>query len=568
MLLALVIISGILAVIALVLPELIFWGLLFGILPGFLLIVAPTVFGYSATAWLIERALPYDGWPATITAWGISLGLGFAINQPRRYRAIRRFRAACQADITPPAPLVLQGEIALESPGKAGVCSPLCAALLDMPGVTGVTQRLGPKRAERWSLQPRTSEAQPTLWPNRPGEIADVRNAINHRPSVTGKQPPSVELVDPATIEDAWKLRLSTREVLVCEPTTNPIEADWTIAMTSRHDDAKVRVQTVTVRDREGAERLRRTRVNVTVPTLFAIYIWNDGSPGKFGWATQPLESERSAYQFAPLQELLRQLALPAAVSDQHSGEHLRDRIAALLDDPDSDGAALEVCRVWLAGQKSRMAETDIALAARVFADLRVPDPLVLATGGPVDARFREGLVKRILAPDASAQDRYRYGFALNRMPTGTFANPTEDEHRIWSDPQLGFEAAPFMERIADAGPEALPLIMGHLERVARIPKWETRKPQMRSLRRALCRLGRDAAPAIPLIRELWFIEPQTPLMQSHNEAEQWRMTLVLLGHPSLPTWNGDRPDLLAKEQERAVAAAARYDPNEIGYYY
>ena len=58
--------------------------------------------------------------------------------------------------------------------------------------------------------------------------------------------------------------------------------------------------------------------------------------------------------------------------------------------------------------------------------------------------------------------------------------------------------------------------------------------------------------------------------MHNNNETAEWRKTLVLLGHPpgQMPTWNSDRPDLLAKEQERAIASAARYDPDYIGYYY
>jgi hypothetical protein len=217
--------------------------------------------------------------------------------------------------------------------------------------------------------------------------------------------------------------------------------------------------------------------------------------------------------------------------------------------------------------------EGDEGLVLRIVEDRRVPDIAQFlnrfySKGAPV--AFRHAFVRRILDPATNTWDRDYYARMLARMPIGTFAEPTSEEAAIWSDPKLYTEAAPFLERLADTGPPGLARITVLLREAAAIPSWPQRRPLVRELRRGLTRMGRDAAPALPTVLEL-FGRRGSPLTNVWQESQEWYKTLVLMGLPveQVPFPSSFSPEQIARERERVREEVARYDPDKrSGYNY
>lgn len=148
-------------------------------------------------------------------------------------------------------------------------------------------------------------------------------------------------------------------------------------------------------------------------------------------------------------------------------------------------------------------------------------------------------------------------------MPVGTFANPTADEQRIWADPKLYADAAPFLERLVDTGEPGLQRMIALIQEAAAIDSWPRREPLVRALRRGFARMGRGAAPALPVVLPL-FAQRGSPLMNEWRDRQRWQMTLVRMGLPieQLPFPDSFTPDEIAKSRRETLDAVARYTPD------
>ena len=96
------------------------------------------------------------------------------------------------------------------------------------------------------------------------------------------------------------------------------------------------------------------------------------------------------------------------------------------------------------------------------------------------------------------------------------------------------------------------------LQEDVRAEPWAKRKYILAAVRRALIRLGPDAASALPVVIEL-FDQPNTPL---DNEIDDWRVAMVRMGRPiedvPFPPWftveqTAQRRSEIMRRAERAL---------------
>lgn len=179
------IVSGVLALIALASPSLVVLGFFLLIIPGLILSLAPTVFVYLLLIAIIRWVAPIPagpaGWVASVI---LAAAIGWAATFPIREIETLRWRAQIKPEVIPPQPLRLAGDVLLELPApfrrKSDVtnCDYLCAALLDTPGITSVTVSDG-AAPRRFRLVPRGSAPDAGVRPVDPQNILSVFDKID-----------------------------------------------------------------------------------------------------------------------------------------------------------------------------------------------------------------------------------------------------------------------------------------------------------------------------------------------------------------------------------------------------
>jgi hypothetical protein len=576
------IVSGILAAIALSAPSIVTLGLFLLIIPGLVLALAPTVFVYLLLIAVIRWLLPLPpgplGWVASVV---MAIGIGWAVMQPMRWIETRKWEAELQPDVLPPAPLPLAGEIALDFPAPLGgkraaeACDYLCAALLDTLGLTGVILGEGLSR-RRISLAPRGPVSDRGLRPTEPEAIlnlfdkVDAKRAPGERPRQRWEETKRMR----EALAAAWTLRLNTEQTLVATPVDRDTKADWTVRAISLADRGMPNVRRLEIHDREGELRLRRSLVTHSIlAPIFTFEFVGSVESARFRVARTQLSSAGRYAEFDPAFEFLAHSVIRRPSAPPEAEDNLRGAVVAALDDPAASPERLLAARDWLQHLEYRVPERDEGLVLRIVEDRRVPDIANILNrfyhnSAPV--AFRHAFVRRILDPATNAWDRDYYARMLARMPVGTFAEPTPGELDIWNDPKLYTEAAPFLERLADTGAPGLARITTLLREAAAIPSWAQRRPLVRELRRGLARMGRDAAPALSTVLE--FLDRRgSPLTNVWQESQEWYKTMVLMGLPieQVPLPNSFSPEQIARERERLREDVARYDPDKrSGYNY
>src|SRR3569833_1902069 len=136
---------GIVAFIALSAPGVVAVAM-FLIVPGLILIAAPTVFLYSSLFALFQRVMRIPpGWKLNATAAALSVFSGWAVVQPWAIVGHHDFNRVNLPEVLPASPIKLAGNVRLETPPQSSSrkpgpesCQALCANLLDTPGVTSV----------------------------------------------------------------------------------------------------------------------------------------------------------------------------------------------------------------------------------------------------------------------------------------------------------------------------------------------------------------------------------------------------------------------------------------------
>jgi hypothetical protein len=106
--------------------------------------------------------------------------------------------------------------------------------------------------------------------------------------------------------------------------------------------------------------------------------------------------------------------------------------------------------------------------------------------------------------------------------------------------------------RLADQGPAAVPRLIQLLTDSVGVEPWSKRQWIIEDIRRALARLGRDAAPALPTVERL-FDRPGSPLTNSSDGANDWRVAMVRMGKPveTLTFPRNASPESIARDREQ-----------------
>ncbi len=315
----------------------------------------------------------------------------------------------------------------------------------------------------------------------------------------------------------------------------SPQHHDLTITMTVGQGVHDVAVKQVELRDREGRVLLRRQRATVEtvfVPLLLEPY----NLTGKADWRLARSELATSHGDFKPITVLFEETTLARPSERGDAVASMRDRLAVALMQPGAP-ADLSLVNPWLATIIwESPTDGDIELIGKLLADARVIDLPRLFEGVHVNtfvraSELRGAIVARLVNPATVPRLRDRLDSLVRSMPPGTFAMPTPDELALLHDQPLRLNAPGLVQRLADQRKAGVPELVRILQEDVRVEPWSTRKDVLAAVRRALIRLGPDAAGALPAVIEL-FDQPNTPLANNKDEMDRWRVAMVRMGRP------------------------------------
>ena len=491
--------SGGLAITAMAFPVLVVLGE-FLILPGLVLLFAPTAFLWSGTlalAWVclgrlrLGRAIfPVSAALAAGFLWLIPQGsLVAAQAQLARYRL---------PDVAAPAPIVPAGNVRVElgspdysengapSDHRPYRCDDSCLALLFTPGVTSVT-----------------------VGSSRDLDFARIRDgAVVNDPSVrTYRLIPRAQCsgraIDPGRISGAfgehfednqalaseWKRQLTEDVCLVADaplarfdlllrvggfsadPQATPVPP-WSFASTP--------VSAGYAEARTGAGKVLMRAFPLSTRTLAAPLAIGDDAPVyqvRFGWA-RTFKPRAYPEPGAAQTALFQTLAVPHHIDPVVARDGARAALLAATADarlPASApvfGAVVDYLNLLA---RTRAGDSDAALVIRLLDDPRLsdlPGAWALPKSFPpaVLARFRKHIARKIMSlPDAVPPRGHALGSSLEQWPEGSFAVLDADEQRLLADPDLRVRALGLIARQADRGtPAAEQLVRMLREHIAR----------------------------------------------------------------------------------------------------
>jgi hypothetical protein len=572
-------VSGILTLVVVAIPQLVALGYILLIAPGVILAWAPTVFIYTATFAMVRRFVPITRFlPVTrplavnLAAAVLTLGLGVLAALPKALAARWDFYWAATGDVVPAKRVDIAGNVLLISDtfrlddtdrSRRVPCDALCAALLDTPGVTTVTiagadfrgkrvepisYRLVPK-----SLVPKSNatagEVRPdagsnassnassnTLAPTRPEQI------LEYLPDKAASSGPRDLQADMAArnaretwIVARWGLRLANDVTLSAVPA--PAHHDLTITMTSsvRRGPHYLTVKQVDVRDPEGRVLLRRQHVTVTtvsMPLTLELY-YPFSVSARWQLARHDLQTSDRFDDINPITVLFEETTLAPPPEPGAGVTGVRERLAAALTQPGAPPDLL-LANPWLTTiDWQSISDDDVELLGKLIADTRVPDLPRLFEGADryVRPELRGAIVARLLNPATSRELRFRLNRLLRFMPPGTFAASTPDEVALLHDQSLRLTTSGLVERLADQGKASVPELLRILQEDVGVQPWAARQSMLAAVRRAFIRLGPDAAGALPTVIAL-FDRPDSPLTTAHTEEDDWRVAMVRMGRP------------------------------------
>lgn len=559
-------ISGGLAALALASPQLVAAGFFFGIVPGLILAVAPTVFAYLAASALLRRALPPSfGTLGYLAAFLIALAVGWAGMLPFRAAQVARYEAALLPDLVTGQPIVLRGHVRLEVPPRPAArsasvaCDHLCIALLDLPSVHRVTLVRG-KEAVSYALVAAAEHPEPGQFPEEPGRLLPrPRAGSGFRDTAPARR----------AVEAWWALRLATKERLVADPSAAGSPADWVLRETRDRERGEPAVFRLEIFDASGVCRFRKSLVRYAAPAT-AFYVGFQSGSASSGFSSarfevgrQPLQSGSVVLESEAEPTLLEAIGLEVSPPPERAVDDLRAEVAAALKDRQASAARLTLANRWLAlGGSAR----DPELVAAIVADPRireVAEPLSAAIRkDDPPLALREALAKRILMDHTREHDRHALAKRLAAMPPGAFARPAAAHLAIWSDPEMRRQAAPFAARVVDLGGErATPLLLEWLQAASSLEPWNKRRSLIEAIRAGFVQLGTQASAAVPGVRELIQRRP-SPVMHTSSDFDEWCFALARLGVsvdelPFFPDWKQPQ---IARTKKRVQTQLDQYE--------
>jgi hypothetical protein len=480
--------------------------------------------------------------------------------------------AATRDDVTPPQPVTIEGDVRLDRFGEgwspAGrsnrdACDARCAALLDTPGVRSVT--IGGTDSKGASVSPMTYRLIPksrardaTLIPVEPAAIVDhlpppQRDKSASRTQWEAAREAKKALKDSVTAR--WSLRLANDESLVAEPPPNRFDRTVTIRNTRNQGRHRIGVAEVEIVDAGGTVLLRRQRVTAE-PIVAPFFVAPAGPMLERGFeiGRRSVHTGPRYFDFKPVETLFRETTLARPVTDDRVVVRLREALGSSAAPAGPEERATMVAS-WLATLDwHHLGDRDIDVLAKLIADPRTTGLERIYDGYAkhVSPRLRKPIALRLL--EASTDDRLRgtLNTLVRNMPPGTYAELLPEEKALLADRTLRLRTSALVARLSDQGAGAVPLLLDLLNEDVRVQPWAKRQWILADIRRAFSHLGRDAATALPTVERLFDL-PRSPLTNSSNDADAWRVAMVRMGKPvdTLTFPAHQSAEIVARDRER-----------------
>jgi hypothetical protein len=268
----------------------------------------------------------------------------------------------------------------------------------------------------------------------------------------------------------------------------------------------------------------------------------------------RPVHSGPRYFDFKPVETLFRDTTLARPTTDDRVVAGLREAVAssAAAAAP-ADGAVMVAA--WLSTLDwQHLSDRDIDVLAKLIADSRTRGLERLYDGYAkhVSPRLRRPIAVRLLEPSTDDRLRGNLNTLVRNMPPGTYAELLPEEKALLADRTLRLRSSALVARLSDQGPRVVPLLLDLLNEDVRVESWAKRRSILDDIRRAFSRLGRDAAPALPTVERLFELR-HSPLTNTSNDADAWRVAMVRMGKPvdTLPFPAHQRPEIVARDRER-----------------
>ena len=568
------VITGLLAGLAVAAPKLVVLGYFLLIVPGLILTIAPTVFVYLAATAVIRKLLPIESpTVSTLVAFGVALVMGWAVMQPFRLHAIAAYKASELPDVLPDHPIELDGNVRLERTDlrRDPDCDYLSLAVLDSPlvkSVTTVTAGQGKPSdtllSAAYTLDSVNVNFAAGISPSKPGQI--VREYTPLCRTLGGRK----TLLASKAVEANWAIRLSGNERLHEAEPVNEALADWIIQIEKKSHYRTSALNRITILDSQGTVRFRKSYRTQAVPARIFYFGFNaEMSAGvvfgeSFHIGRSKLESGQQALE--PESALLQAIEFSIPPHDVDALDAIQELVIQTLDEPAATVARLDLARQYLGLFFFDAKEKDHALIARIISDERVKDIDTqvenVFSKSKLPAGMRDAFVSRISMEHTSANLRHWLAECLASLPPETFADPNPTYLAIWKSPKIYQEAAPLIATLADLTPEqALPLLNRILDNAIELPSWRERRTMIQGVQAALIRLGPQAASATPRIRELFLRRP-SPITKNAGDADRWRFALARMGVKieDLPVFPNQSPKSVERNFRQVANKLKRYE--------
>lgn len=588
------IVWGLLGFAALSAPGLVAVGIFF-IVPGLVLLAAPTVFGYSLVFAVVRQYLQLRGSAVKeATAVGIALMLGWAAAQPWRLPELQEFQRANLPDVQPASPVQLAGDVRLDLPWRnypkidPDKCDALCAAVLDTPGVRSVTvayhegayhegaDREGADRQNKarhqpisFRLLPRNNDRSRGASLSKPEDILDQLPVV---PSKVGSIDYQVrEAKHRQLVAVGWGLRLAARQKLLRESTG--VRPDLVVRITDerRKGRSGLRVSRVEVLDRRGKALMRRSFV-ASSPLAAPLHYTGSGGLENFRLhlGREYLSSGPEYPELQPVAELFLHSSLARPKLDPEAVGAALERLRSAVENTvlGADDADLALAGVWIPtiDWSKPLYASELAALGAVIADGRIllPKELFSHSGDKyawVAEELRGPLAIRILNPETTSATRTDLAKLLSRLPSGTFQTLSADEETILASQELREHAYPLIARLADRGEAAIPVLFSILKEDTGRP-WYKLHPVLEAVSLAFATLGPKARTALPELDALVNVKRSGLLNNGSGDRERWDLALARMGKPIEDfKWSFAKPEWEVKAREGLRQRVKKFDP-------
>lgn len=493
-------ITGILALLALAIPSLVFIGFFLLFIPGLILSLAPTAFMWGllfAIIWWLLRSILGSS-IAAFAAIPIAVTILWAIPQPSIKAANLALKRHALSNITPDRQITLYGDVRIETqftrwdnanPNKLGFrtysCDNRCLALLFEPGVRSVTitkisglsfadLRDGVSQTDRYSrtyrLVSKSKCRNTALTPDLEERIGQFGETIE----------------DNRAIALEWGERLTSEYCLVGDKPLEKFDfllrtgnwesgdiskarrSSWSIPV----GDASSYFSEIRTGDQKILFRLFNLQTwSLSVPFMIG---WNGGSQNfSFGWFKQSLPQNVDSNWETPVKALDAILDVQRTADMENALNKARSAIAMALDDQslDSNNTAFKSVPDYAALlAKTDPAPEDFDLIKRLIMDERLDDfdgawilPTIFSRE-QLDELLPTIISKLGDLPDNANPKAGLLGSKLDIWPEGMFANPDEATLALLRDPIRRRRATGLISRLSDMGSSGAPLLASILE--------------------------------------------------------------------------------------------------------